>query len=611
MKRSRIMRNSFLLLLVFAMLCPSMAIAKSKSVEIRIDGVKLSYNSQRPEIFEGVIMSPYTPVLKKMNAKYVWNSKNKTLTIEKEKSKLILTIGSKKAVLNNKFINLDASPRLIEGNIYIPVKSVALAFGAELETWDSSNNTTLLFSFTDYAKMIRALVNDDYDKVKKLVDMGVDLQYRDKNGDNYLHIAAFASSVEINRLLLEKGVSTNQLNKLYSTPLSVAIMSSAEDVVKLLTSYTDLSVKPFLSYLDAAERQVEFNKKYSSLDNLKKAENIAIYLEKTLGDNTTGSTDKHPAATGETLTVSTTLSSNLKKSIGITVEQVLRGEEAWKKVAEAAYYNSPPSDGKEYVAIMVRVDLDYDSQKYIPLDSDFNLVNIQGDGYVRQILRSYPTPQFDYYFETKKDTSSWLIYSVPKGIELDQLILRYKGRYDSNNLAQFKLQDTSDSDKKAVDLSQLKLPTNISSMPSVNELNVVLEQNFSRVSVETQGEMNFEFRISKNQFTTSPYDYDIKTLFNFSKYYDLKHTNSITEEQRSLAFQQLKEHQEKIGMTLSALYPNVKFTGGYFDSWYKYPTIKVDFNSFNLNEWSNYDAPAIRANSYQHTKVSFFRWVNS
>ncbi|MFW5437479.1 copper amine oxidase N-terminal domain-containing protein [Paenibacillus apiarius] len=63
-------------------------------------------------------MSSYIPVLKQMNAKYEWSPKNQTLTIEKDKSKLCLTIGNKKAVLNGKATTLDAKPRLIKGNIY-------------------------------------------------------------------------------------------------------------------------------------------------------------------------------------------------------------------------------------------------------------------------------------------------------------------------------------------------------------------------------------------------------------------------------------------------------------------------------------------------------------
>ncbi len=147
-------------------------------------------------------------------------------------------------------------------------------------------------------------------------------------------------------------------------------------------------------------------------------------------------------------------------------------------------------------------------------------------------------------------------------------------------------------------------------MPDVNELNTILEQNFSRLYNTSQGDMTFEFKIIRNELTTSPYDYWVQTLFDYSKYHDLQYGNSITEKQRALIFQQMKDHQKKIEITLTTLYPGVKFTGSYYDSWYKYPYLRVGFDSLSLYEWSNYDGSFVGTNSYQTTKPSFFRWIN-
>lgn len=327
-----------------------------------------------------------------------------------------------------------------------------------------------------------------------------------------------------------------------------------------------------------------------------------------MGADSSDNPSKSPATMGQTVTVDATLSSNNKKSIGITVEKVLRGDQAWRKVAEARYYNSRPTDGNEYIVVLVRIDLDHDSQNYIPSEDDFNLVNAEGDRYLRPILYSSPLPHFDIFIDNKKDTSSCLVYTVPKNVATDKLFLAYKGK-DSKNLAYFQLQVTPESEK-TVDLSHLQLPSNISSMPDETELSMLLEQNFSRLYNTSQGDMTFEFKIIRNEKTIFPYDYRVHTLFDYSKYVDLKQGNSITEEQRALIFQQLKDHQEKIGMTLTALYPGVKFTGSYYDSWYKYPYLKVGHESFNLNEWSNYDESSVDTNSYQTVKPSFFRWKN-
>ncbi|MNI18006.1 hypothetical protein D3C73_714000 [compost metagenome] len=605
------MRNSFILLLVFAIFCPGMAAAKTKSVELKIDEVTLSYNSQKPEIMDGVVMSPYIPVMKQMKAKYEWSSKNQTLTIEKDKNRLRMTIGSTKALLNGKAITIDAKPRLITGNIYIPVKSIAVAFGADYEVWESSADMTVRISFTDYGKMTRALVNDDYIKVKKLIDQGIDLKHVDKDGENYLHKAAFFSSVEINRLLLEHGVPVNQFDKLDYTPLGEAILASKEEVVRLLAPHTDLSyVSPYTkySYLDDAKDQVELLKELGMANKLTQAEAIVAYLEEALGVNLPGNSLKSAAQMGQTVTVNTTLSSGKIKTIGITVEKAIRGEQAWKKVAEAGTYNSRPANGKEYVAVLVRVDLDQDSQKYTPNNRDFNLVSEQGEVFYQPYLYLAPEPKFKLYYESNENATGWLVFSVTDNIAMEKLIFSYKGN-DSKNLAYFQLQETPE-DKQEVDLSQLRLPSNISTTPDVSELKTILDQNFSKLHITTQGDLTFEFKIVRNVSTMAPYDYKIDTLLEFLKYHDLQYSNTISEEQRALIFQQLKDHQEKIGLSLTALYPNVKFTGSYYDSWYKYPYLKVGFESFSLNEWSNYDQPSISTNSYQKTQPSFFRWVH-
>ncbi|WP_139084725.1 stalk domain-containing protein [Bacillus sp. FJAT-27264] len=622
------MKNSLIFLLIFTVLFPGLtnANAKTKELEIRIDDVTLAYNSQKPEIVNGVFMSPYTPVLKQMNLKYEWDAKDQTLTIENKKIKLRLNIGSPKALLNGKSFTLAANPQLRKGNIYIPVVSVARAFGAQVQIWDSNPSSRILvISYADHGKMIRALVNNDYSMVKKLIDDGIDLKYVDKDKKNYLHHAASFSSVQINRLLLESGVPVNQLDKYDFTPLIPAILFSNEDVVKLLAPYTDLSYKiPPMnnSYLDYAKSEVESKKKYGREDTLKQAESIVAYLEEVMGVSlsadvsSTSSSDvssKSPADVGQTVITNITVSSNNKKSIGITVEKVLSGSQAWKKVAESSSFNSRPTEGKEYLAILVRIDLDYDTKKFtstydVPSKYDFYLADDKGVGYYQPNLYSTPSPQFDIRLDDKKDTTSWLIYSVPENVALDNLILSYR-EAKSKDSVYFRLRITPEVDK-TVDLSQVQLPATISSTPTVNELNMILNQNFSTVYNTSQGDLSLQYDVRKNDLSSVPYDYFINSKVESAKYYDLQYGNSITEEQRKLTFQQLKDHQEKIGLTLTALYPNVKFTGSYYESWYKYPHLKVGFNSKSLYEWSNYDVPTSLTNSYYETKPSFFRWKN-
>ncbi|MDO3409894.1 stalk domain-containing protein [Saccharibacillus sp. CPCC 101409] len=613
MNRKRIWASLMIVALIFTLFDPASVHAQAKSVEIRIEGSTVAYNSQKPQIINGVVMSPYVPVLKKMSTTYEWNSKKQTLTIKKDKTKLLLTIGSEKATLNGKTITLAAAPQLIKGNIYIPVESIALSLGADLDKANSATATTLWIAVSDPGKMKLAIGRDDYNKVKKLIDKGVDLSYTDKDKSNYLHLAA-TSSIEINRLLLEKGVSANQLDKWDSTPLSTAILLSREDLVKLLAPYTDLSyVNPYtkFGYLDDARDQVEMMKGLNMPEQLQQAENILSYLAQITGTDLSGQSGNLPAKVGQTVTIETTNGNGSvsKIKVGLTVEQVLKGQQAWAKIVEASHLNSGPAAGKEYLAVLVKADFanQIQSNKAVD-DTDFVLLNPKGERIFPVYIPAAPQPYFQYYLGNKTETSGWIVFSVPQDMPLDSLTLGYKWE-KSKTQASFQLQETSVTESQ-VDLGQLQLPAAISPTPDESELKSILQQNFGTLHTTYKGDMNFDFEIRHNDTIMWPYDYQIHTRFDFASYYEIKYGNSISEEQRALTLQEMRDHQEKIGRTLAALYPSMKFTGSYYDFWYKYPYLKVGYESITLDEWANYDEGFTTTNAYSNTVPSFFRWRN-
>lgn len=63
-----------------------------------------------------------------------------------------------------------------------------------------------------------------------------DINYKDKNGYSYLHIAAQCNAVSVVEKLIEKGIETDAADKYGKTPLMVAVIGYSDDrsVIDLL-----------------------------------------------------------------------------------------------------------------------------------------------------------------------------------------------------------------------------------------------------------------------------------------------------------------------------------------------------------------------------------------
>lgn len=68
------------------------------------------------------LMLEYNVFLKALGVKYTYDFKTRTLTIAGESDKLLLTLGSKAAVLNGKKVTLQEAPALVGPELFIPAK---------------------------------------------------------------------------------------------------------------------------------------------------------------------------------------------------------------------------------------------------------------------------------------------------------------------------------------------------------------------------------------------------------------------------------------------------------------------------------------------------------
>lgn len=82
------------------------------------------------------------------------------------------------------------------------------------------------------SNFIHAVRFDDIEKVKELINSGVDINYQDSRGDNALFIAIEINNNEIAKLLLHHGIDFNCKNRDGDTPLMMACEEENKELVK-------------------------------------------------------------------------------------------------------------------------------------------------------------------------------------------------------------------------------------------------------------------------------------------------------------------------------------------------------------------------------------------
>ncbi|KFK35100.1 hypothetical protein AALP_AA5G235500 [Arabis alpina] len=77
----------------------------------------------------------------------------------------------------------------------------------------------------------------DIDGIKKMLDSGTNVDYRDIDGRTALHVAACQGRTDVVELLLSRGAKVVSMDRWGSTPLADAVYYKNHDVIKLLEKY--------------------------------------------------------------------------------------------------------------------------------------------------------------------------------------------------------------------------------------------------------------------------------------------------------------------------------------------------------------------------------------
>ncbi|MBB6023142.1 hypothetical protein HNR77_004242 [Paenibacillus sp. JGP012] len=108
------------------------------NLKVLINDKKVDFTN-KPLQYEGNNLVPLRDITEALKATFAYYPESGTVSITKDKNKVTLTLGSKKAFYNGNSSTLSVAPKVINGITYIPVQAIR-GLGASME-FDSSNNT--------------------------------------------------------------------------------------------------------------------------------------------------------------------------------------------------------------------------------------------------------------------------------------------------------------------------------------------------------------------------------------------------------------------------------------------------------------------------------------
>ncbi|QHI73719.1 copper amine oxidase N-terminal domain-containing protein [Aminipila terrae] len=136
------MKKKIFMLLMAATLIlsmPSFSFAQDSSIHVKVDGEVVNFDSS-PFIQNNKTYIPVRGVFEKMGAKVLWNNNSKEIIVYKGRTVLVLILNNIWSVIDDRYVDADATPIMINSKTYVPVRFISEALGATVK-WDQQTQT--------------------------------------------------------------------------------------------------------------------------------------------------------------------------------------------------------------------------------------------------------------------------------------------------------------------------------------------------------------------------------------------------------------------------------------------------------------------------------------
>ena len=148
----------------------------------------------------------------------------------------------------------------------------------------------------------------------------------------------------------------------------------------------------------------------------------------------------------------------------------------------------------------------------------------------------------------------------------------------------------------------------VSQLYTVDDLENYLNENMGSCTTP-MGTYTYEFTIEENSYNYHGYDLWIRTDHtgvNGYPWFDLQYSHAISETDKTETLNILKAFQERVYEVASRVFPKAKIMGGFYDGFYRYPSLQVGYETTRALTWTNYNSSILE--QYDSTYITSFHW---
>ncbi|SFK90937.1 N-acetylmuramoyl-L-alanine amidase [Paenibacillus sp. 1_12] len=168
----RIITSLFSMLLLSLLLLPMMSFAAEiPPLQLFLDGKQLTAEVAPLINKDNKVMVPVRIIAESLGSKVLWEEKIRKVTVNKSNISIQMFIDKKEVLVNNKAVQLDTAPSIVEGNAMLPVRFISEQLGIKV-TWDDLTRSVFLFNQESDNKVTKPALpsNNDISKDKPSVN---------------------------------------------------------------------------------------------------------------------------------------------------------------------------------------------------------------------------------------------------------------------------------------------------------------------------------------------------------------------------------------------------------------------------------------------------------
>lgn len=132
--------------IIMTAMCTVTACA-NKNITVQINNTAVEFDVV-PQIINDRTMVPMRKIFEALGADVTWDEKTKTATGKKDKTTVLISVGSEKIYKNGIPTFVDSPAVLFDNRILVPVRAVAESFGCGVE-WDSGTKTVMITALSE------------------------------------------------------------------------------------------------------------------------------------------------------------------------------------------------------------------------------------------------------------------------------------------------------------------------------------------------------------------------------------------------------------------------------------------------------------------------------